>query len=92
MLVVKPSPEKKRWFRRSPQTRSNLWPAEEFHHETKAFELVYGSGESGPFSRTTEAEKWFSRPVNGDARIREHSWRVGERVQVLLTWGRDVHL
>jgi Zn-dependent peptidase ImmA (M78 family) len=92
ILVVKPSQQAKRWFRRSPVTNPSLWPVEEFHHETNAFELVYGTGDAGPFSRITEADKWFSGRRNSGARIRECSWRLGERVQVLLTWAADVRL
>jgi hypothetical protein len=87
-MIVCHSQLKRRWFHSGPLLPADLYPLAELHHESAAFEILFGSQRTiAP--KTISADKWFSRRGAIRYELVEHSMRTNENEVQTLLWIKD---
>jgi hypothetical protein len=66
---------KRKWFKRTYDVPSNFMPALEVHHDSQAFDLLYGKIEKTS-PTNVNAGLWFSHPLSNRYTIQEHSVKI----------------
>ena len=66
---------KRKWYSKTNDVPSSLLPARELHHESQAFDLLYGKiQKTSP--TIVNAGLWFSHPQSNQFTIQEHSVKI----------------
>jgi len=61
-MVVCHSQAQRKWFVKSSTLESDIWPTKQLHHDTNAFELLYGRSSKKTTPKNEVASKWLTGP------------------------------
>ncbi len=80
--------EGRRWFARSIDLPSSMWPHTELSHETAAFELLFGNARRS-HPTPTKANKWISHRNAYKCSVIEDSIKIADNTVLTLIWWKD---
>lgn len=87
-VVICHGREGRLWFSPSPGLQGQVWPTRELHHETQAFDVLFG-GTTSTLPRQVSAGLWFSQRKAPLSSVYEHSVKVDPETVLTLLWWKD---